>query len=695
MPAKFHFYTMLRFYLCIITIISSTGVWGQSAINPATIDIVRDSFGVPHVFAPTDAAAAYGLAWAHAEDDFKTIQECFLAGKKMLGRHSGKKGATIDYIVHLIKAEELVEAQYDSAISPAFKKLLQGYCDGFNAYAASHPGEVLVKKMFPITPKNMLTYSMLQLFVSCRGDEALQKVFKGVAPTVDFLRMGGSNAFAFNSHKTANGNSFLNINAHQPLNGPVSWYEAHVQSEEGWNILGALFTGSPVILLGCNEYLGWGHTVNAPDKTDVFQLEINPENKLQYRFNGNWETLQEETVKLKVKVAGIPISVKRKVYTSKYGPTVIAPNGTFSIRSTGMFSIAALEQWYHMNKARNYTEFYKALKMEAIPGYNVVYADRYDTIFYLSNGKMPLRQPGYNWRSTVPGNTSSTLWTAFHPLEELPQVLNPPSGYLFNSNHSPFNATAPADNIKSNNYDATMGYETNENNRSTRFMQQIAPLEKVSYEDFKRIKYDRQFPSPLVFNIKSEGLFTLDEAAWPDVATIITSLKQWDRKAGAESKGAAYFGIAFYYIVARLQKDWSGAKELSTEQCVEVVRHIKAHCIKYFGSIDITLGDYQKLVRGDKAIPLPGLPDVIASMESEPYKKGMIKGRQGDSYIELVQFTKDGPQIESINCYGASNKPGNKHYDDQMELFTAQQTKKMSLKKEDVYKSAERIYHPQ
>ncbi len=686
---------MFRIHLILITCITCIHSFGQTAINPATIDIVRDSFGVPHIFAPTDAATAYGLAWAHAEDDFKTIQECFLAGKKMLGRYSGKKGATVDYVVHLIKAEELVEAQYDTAISLPFKKLLQGYCDGFNAYAAHHPEEVLVKQLFPITPKNMLTYSMLQLFVSCRGDEALQQVFKGTAPTVDFLKMGGSNAYAFNSHKTNNGNSFLNINAHQPLNGPVSWYEAHLQSEEGWNIIGAMFTGSPVILLGCNEYLGWGHTVNAPDKTDLFQLQMNPDNKLQYRFNDAWETLEQETVKLKVKVAGIKIGVKRKIYTSKYGPTVMGKNGTFSIRSTAMFSIAGLEQWYHMNKARNFTEFYKALKMEAIPGYNVVYADRYDTIFYLSNGRMPLRQPGYNWRSTVPGNTSQTLWTKFHPVEDLPQVLNPPSGYLFNSNHSPFNATAAADNIKNSNYDATMGYETNENNRSVRFMEQIAPLNKLSFEDFKRIKFDRQLPTPLAFPVKADGLFALNENDYPELAPVITTLKQWDRKATANSTGAAYFGIAFYYIVQRLKQDWNGVAQLSPAQCATVTAYIKEYCIKYFGRIDITLGDYQKLVRGEKALALPGLPDVIASMESEPYKNGMVKGRQGDSYIELVQFTKDGPQIESINCYGASNKPGNKHYDDQMEMFINQQTKKMSLKKEDVYKTAERIYHPQ
>jgi len=664
-------------------------------IDPVAIDIVRDSFGVPHIFANTDAEVAYGLAYAHAEDDFKTIQLGFLSGKSMLGIYKGKAGATIDYIAYLLRCQQTVTEKYESDISPGYKKVLQGYCDGFNAYAKTHPDEVLVKKLLPLTPKDMLAYSMLQLAISSGMDKALTQIYNGSIAEIYEFKAGGSNAYAFNSNKTADGNTYLNINAHQPLDGPVSWYEAHLCSNEGWNIIGALFPCTPSILLGCNENLAWAHTVNYPDKLDVYQLEINPNNKLQYKFDNEWLTLEEKQVKLHAKVIGIPVTVKRKIYWSKYGPTVITGKGTFSIRTGPLFDIRALEEWYRMNKATNFTSFYKALKMEALPGYNVMYADRFDTIFYLSNGKIPLRNKEYNWRSTLPGNTSKTLWTTYHPIEELPHYLNPASGYLFNSNHSPFNASAANDNIKNKDYDPTMGYETNENNRSIRFMELLKPHEKIDYATFKKIKFDRQLPQQLHYPSNADTLFLLDPADHPEIAAIINGLKQWDRKSDIDSKGATMFDVIYYYVVDKLYSGDNSYNTLTKEKCIEALTFTKDYLLKYFGTVQVPLGDYQKLVRGNKAIPLAGVPDVIASMESSPYKNGMVKGRQGESYIELVKFTKAGAQIESIHSYGASNKEGNKHFDDQMEMFERQQLKPMSLDKATVYKHAEKIYHPQ
>lgn len=687
---------MIKYFTAVILLCSGYTAIAQDRIDPSHIDIVRDSFGVPHIYAVTDAEVAYGLAYAHAEDDFQTLQTSFLAGKSMLGRYSGKKGATIDYICHLLRCRDIVEEKYEQDISADYKKVLAGYCQGFNSYARHHPGEVLVKKLFPLTPKDMLAYSLLQLSISCGADRALQQIFGGSVAVISNFKPGGSNAYAFNSRKTTDGSTFLNINPHQPLEGPVSWYEAHLCSNEGWNILGALFPCAPSILLGVNENLGWGHTVNNPDKLDVYQLEMNPENKLQYRFDNEWLTLEEDKAHLKVKMYGLKIGVKRKIWRSKYGPTVVTDRGVFAIRTGALMDIRGLEQWYRMNKARNFTEFYKALQMGAIPGYNVMYADRFDTIYYLSNGKMPYREKGYNWRSTVPGNTSRTLWTRFHPINELPHYLNPASGCLFNSNHSPFNASARADNIREQDYDPTMSYENWDNNRSKRFMDLLAPLEKISYEDFKRIKFDRRLPQQLWYpGCKCDTLFLLDEKQYPAIADVILCLKQWDRLADVNSKGATAFSIAFYYTVKQLAGPSAATyRNLSTATSVEVLTYVKDYLIKYFGKTDVPLGDYQKLVRGDKVIPLPGIPDVIASMESEPWKDGRVKGRQGESYTELVRFTKAGPEIESIHSYGASNKKESPHYADQMEMYVQQKMKKMTLNKKEVYTTAERIYHP-
>jgi acyl-homoserine-lactone acylase len=664
----------------------------HAQINPAKIDIIRDSFGVPHIFGKTDPDVAYGLAWAHAEDDFGTIQQSLMAGKSMLAQYQGKKGASIDYIIHLLRIPELVEAKYESDLSPAFKKLLEGYAAGLNAYAAAHPKEVLLKKIFPVTPKDMVQYSVLQLCVLSGADKALSSIFGGTVPLLENYKTAGSNAFAFNSAKTTDGQVYLDINAHQPLEGPVAFYEAHLNSEDGWNIIGANFPGAPCILHGCNEYLGWAHTVNAPDKLDVYQLEINPKNKLQYKFDGKWETLEAKTAPLKVKVAGVIAPLSKKAYWSKYGPTIITPRGVFSIRMPAQMDIRGLEQWYAFNKAKNFTEFKSALNMLAIPGYNIVYADRYDTIFYISNGRIPVRDKSYNWKTTLPGNTSKTLWTDLHPLSNLPQVLQPKAGYVYNTNHSPFHSTEGIDNplVK----DITMGYETLENNRSMRFDELIQPLNKVSYEDFKRIKFDRQYPSSFYFPSKIDSVFLLNRTEFPDIADIIMQLNNWNKNSDAESIGAG----TFFFVQAAANKNkalYLQNKSISKQLAVQLLREAKQTMLKDFGKTNIALGEVQKLVRGTKEIPLPGLPDVLAPMYSVPYKDGKWKGNQGDAYIELVRFTKDGPEIESLNVYGASAKKDSPHYTDQMEMFTRQQTKKMTLNKAEVYKNAKSIYHPQ
>lgn len=680
---------MIRSSLLLVFLMATVASFAQ--IDPSKIDIVRDHYGVPHIFGKTDPEVAYGLAWAQAEDDFETIQQSMLAGKAMLASYKGKEGATIDYIIHLLRIPELVEEKYESDLSPDFKRLIEGYCAGLNAYAKQHPEEVLLKKSFPISPKEMIQFSILQMSVLSGADKALSAIFNNKVPLIENYKTAGSNAFAFNSAKTTDGQVYLDINAHQPLEGPVAFYEAHLSSEEGWNILGANFPGAPCILHGCNEYLGWAHTVNNPDKLDTYQLEINPANKLQYKFDGQWLNLEQKTAHLKVKIKGITVPVSKKAYWSKYGPTIITERGTFSIRMPSLMDIRGIEQWYRFNKAKNFTEFKAALNMLAIPGYNIVYADRYDTIYYVSNGRIPVRNTKYDWSSTVPGNTSATLWNELHPLSDLPQVLQPKSGFVYNTNHSPFHSTEGPENpvIKFPN----MGYETLENNRSKRFEELVAQHDKVSYETFKKIKFDRQFPSKFAFPINIDSMFLMKAESYPEVAELITSLTTWDKNSNAESVGAGTF-LKVYENINKSKGLYAATGVLTTGQSLKVLLEVKAKMMEQFGRTNLQLGELQKLVRGDKVLPQPGLPDVLAPMYSVAYKDGLVKGNQGDAFIELVRFTKDGPIIETLNTYGASARKNSPHYTDQMEMFTKQQTKPMTLNKAEVYKNAEKIYHP-
>ena len=496
----------------------------------------------------------------------------------------------------------------------------------------------------------------------------------------------------------------LVINAHQPIEGATAFYEAQLQSEEGWNILGGLFPGAPLIFHGVTPHLAWAHTVNLQDKIDVYQLETDKQHPNQYKVDGEWLNLEVRKIKLSIK--GIPIPIYKTAYTSIYGPTAKTPAGQyFSMRLPSLMDAGALQQWYAMNRSNNFTEFKAALTQNHLAMFNIVYADQKDTIFYISNGKMPYRNsnPAYQWNSTVPGNTRATLWTTFKPLSALPQYLNPKSGYLYNTNHSPFLATAENENLSPKLFDAYDGYELTHNNRSRRAKDLIDGLDKISYEDLKRIKFDRQLPAKILYpyGYQSDSLFLVDENKYPTLAPLIMSLKKWDHRAVAESNGALIYNLAYYNIPRIMggRKNNSDRKYdlLTNEEAVATYQYIHDFLMKNYQRLDVTLGEMQRLVRGDENWPQGGMPDVLAAVQSEPFGAGQRKMNSGDAYISLVRFPKNGglPLIETVNTFGASSVKGNKHFADQRPLYQAQQLKKMTLDKTEVLKNAESIYHPQ
>ena len=665
-----------------------------SQINPKNIDIVRDEYGIPHIYAQTDAEVAYGLAWANAEDDFTTIQEAYLAGNAMLSNYIGLKGAAADFITQFIGSKNLIEEKIGT-ISEDYMAVVEGYSQGLNAYASNNPDKVLYKKLFPITPKKMLMYSQLQLFISNEGAYWAGRILNNDTQD-DFLdqNLTGSNVIAMNSSKTASGETFLAINTHQPLEGPTSWYEVHLNSQEGTNIIGTMYPGTPNVVIGVNEYLGWSHTVNYPDKTDVFKLRM--KNKRKYIVDEEEYELEKLKAKITIKVLGIPIKINRKYYKSIYGPTLKNKSGYYSIRTPTLFNVKALEQWWRMGKSKNFTEFYNNLKMKELPGFNIGYADKYDTIFYMSNGIIPKRAQGYNWKGIVPGDTKKTLWTEYHNIEDLPQVIQPESGFIYNANHSPFKSTSADENPNEENYNENMGYETYDNNRSTRLIELIESYDRVSYDDFKDIKYDNSFPSKFNYNFMDISIIeTLKLQAENDLFELLDIIQKWDRKTDIDSQGAGFYGVLYYQLVRNYRDEiQKNNKIVSKEILLSALADTKAYIINNFGSTEITLGDFQKLVRGDKELPIWGLPDVITAMSSRPYKDGKYKVTQGESYIGLVRFNENGPILESIISFGNSDNPESDHYTDQMEKYSKFQTKKMTFDKNIIYSEAKEIYNP-
>ena len=683
-------------YKIIILFFTMSLSYGQ--IKPIDIEIVRDAFGVPHIYGKTDADTAYGLAWVHSEDDFMTIQKAYLAGNQLLSSYLANDGIIVDFLTQFIESKKTVDELF-STLSDDFIKIIEAYSQGINRYAELHPEEVLVKDLFPITPKKMLNYSFLQLFISNGADQLVSKIISN--NTVDLSNLGinddiqGSNTFAFNNNKTKNGETYLAINTHQPLDGPNSWYEVHLNSEEGTNILGATFAGAPCILTGVNEHLAWTHTVNYPDKADLFKLKMHNSKKNIYLVDNKEHKLEKYKAKLKYRILGINIGIKKTYYKSIFGPTLKNKSGYYSVRTPSLYNIKALEQWWRMNKATSFNEFYEILNMKSIPGYNIGYADKNDTIFYISNGIIPIRNEQNDWTKIVDGSKGENLWNKYYDIKDLPQVINPKSGFIYNANHSPFKSTGNSENPKERNYSKTMNYETYDNNRSTRIRNLINSFDTIDYDIFKQIKYDNKLPKPLNYNfLDINVLWEIDPLKYPKLSDVILNIQNWDMATDSNSVGAANYAVLYYTLINNF-KGIKHKKIFDKIEIIDLITHTKNHLLEHFGSVNIKLGDFQKLVRGNKEIGIFGLPDVITAMKGTKYKDGKIKITHGESYISLVKFKDDKVEIETIISYGASDNRGSKHYNDQMDLYSKFKTKKMSLDKKEVYSKGVKVYNPE
>jgi acyl-homoserine-lactone acylase len=681
-------------------------------INPADVTIVRDSFGIPHIFAKTDAEVAYGLAWANAEDAFFETQNLVYVGKEMMGRADGIEGAKADFFIHAIGARQLVEEHFDKDLSPAFKKYIDGFVQGVNAYAAAHPKEVKVPKAFPATSKDLVTAFVVTMSFLTHAQDALADIVDGKMDTVTVgfperqVQPVGSNAFALNSTKTVDGTTIVCANPHMGMEGALSFYEAHLHSDEGLNIEGPLFQGVSSTAMGANENLAWGMTWNHFDRLDVYKLKMDGRRKLSYEMDGESVELEKRPVWLKVglgKKHKAVIPVKMMTYWSKYGCTIKSgkSDNYYSLRFPGNQSIMAGEQLYKMNKAKNYAEFREALRTHAIVLFNVVYGDKENNIFYLEHGTLPEHDTIYNWKGLLPGNTSKTLWTKLVPLDSMPHTINPDCGYVFNTNNTPFHASSPECSgaycaIPRQLVDDLPG----DNNRATRFEEQIHAKNKFSFDDLRKLKFDVSLSKKGGFGESIEPIFHLDENKYPDLKEAIQIFKTWNRVAEVNECAPTLLGLMLFDVFERRKLDdhnFVTGFNIKEEDWVSAMRTACDTLKARFGTVKVEWGTIHRNIRGDKNLPLRGFADVLSpSYPRQVPGTFWFKPKYGDTYTMFAAFDKNGlTQLAAVQPCGNSLNPKSKHFNDQMELFGRQELRPLSLKKEDVMKKAESVYHPQ
>ena len=691
-----------RVSLVLAAVLGAAGlallVWPAPRVDPARllptrhydVRILRDTWGVPHVFGRTDPDVAYGLAWAHSEDDFQTIQGALLAARGRLATVLGRAGAPNDYMVQLLRISEVVETGYERDLAPETRALCEAYADGINHYAALHPDQAMAE-LYPARGRDLVAGFVHKTPLFFGLDGVLRGLLEPTASPSPPATPTGSNTFAVAPSRSADGFTRLAINSHQPWAGPVAWYEAHLHSETGWDAVGGLFPGVPLILHGHNRNLGWAHTVNKPDLIDLYALEMNPAQPTQYKLDGAWRELEVRSAAIRVKILG-PLSwtAHREVLWSVHGPVVRGPRGVFAIRIAGYGDVRHIEQWYRMNKASRFEEWLDAMRMNALPMFNVGYADREGHIYYVYNGRLPRRPEGYDWAGIVPGNTSRTLWTESLPFDGLPQVKDPPSGFVQNCNSSPFQTTLGPGNPEEAAYSRTLGIETRMTNRSRRALELLGADEQITREEFDRYKFDVQYSTA---SMVAEGLGRLLAAPAPADALARQAqqlLRGWDLAATAESRTTA---LALMALMPTDEPEAGAAPTPVLLQRLTAAAHLLQ---EKFGRIDVPWHEVLRLRHGLVDIGLSGGPDLLHAVYGRPGADGRIAGVAGDSYILLVEWDGQGRvSSRSIQPYGSATlEARSPHYADQAPLFAAGRLKPVWMEESDIRAHLEREYRP-
>ena len=676
-------------YKLILVQISILGYVFSSADNLIIKDsnflaeIKRDQWGVPHIYGKRDADVSFGLAYAHSQDDYKTIEDVVYALRGELASIHGRDAAVNDYYVHLMNFWNMVENRYESDIPNDVKAICEGYAAGINKFLDDNP--IHKNKTFRVvTAKDIIAGFSHRMPLMFGLDGVLKKLAKKKPPELigyskDSQQEGSfdmiaSNVMAVGPQRSSDGYTRLWINTHQPWEGPVAWYEAHLISEEGWDFYGALFPGSPVPLIGHNPYIGWSHTVNSPDLIDVYKLTINKKNKNQYWFEGYWKDLDVRLVSIKVKIVG-PFSwtFKREVKASIHGPVVEFNHGSYALRISSTKDLRFIEQWYRMGKSTNITEFKEAMKIHAIPMFNTGYADRDGILYYVYNAKIPKRDPRFEWNKIMAGETKQNLWYEYIPFERLPQVYDPLEGFYQNCNSSPYLATGSRVDASKPLPDWT-GIEKHQTNRALRALETFGIDPSISREEFFEYKFDVEYSrESILADVRKRYINDMENKGISEqYGPAINLIKNWDLRADSSNTAAALSILtlpnAFRY------EDLKYNTDSITIKLKESISFLENN----FGKINIPLGRVNRLIRGKTSLPLSGGPGTLRAVYSK--KNGKVyKAVAGDCYIQAVEWGPEGQQNAwSIHQYGSATRDqGSIHYDDQSKLFSKHEMKQI------------------
>jgi len=692
------------------------------------VTIMRDKWGIPHVFGKTDADAVFGMIYAQAEDDFNRVELNYINSMGRLAEVEGEQEIWRDLRMKLYIQPADMQAKF--AASPAWlQQLMVAWADGLNFYLHTHP-QVKPKLLTHFEPWMALSFSEgsiggdiesieLKDLEAFYGRKPQATVANKVADKGNALdaEPRGSNGFAIAPKLTKAGHPLLMINPH------TSFYfrpEVHMVSEEGLNAYGAVTWGQFFIYQGFNERAGWMHTSGGGDVIDEY-LETVAERggKFYYRYGKEERALRAVPIKLPYKTANGKLASRTvTAYFSHHGPVVRAEDGKWVAVKMMDEPVKALTQSYSRTKARDYDAFYQAMQLRTNSSNNTVYADADGNIAYFHGNFIPKRDTRFDWSKPVDGSNPATEWQGLHEIKDTITLFNPASGYISNTNNWPFSASG-ANSPKQADYPAYM-WSLPENARGLHAERVLRDAKDMTLDSLIAASYDSYLTAfePLVPQLlKDYEALPANDARKAALKEQVAALRGWNLRFAADSVPTAlavYWGQEMVAVAAPKARaaglpsvDYITTR-LDPQERLDALQRASDKLTRDFGTWQTPWGEINRFQRisGDvdqqyddskPSYPVAFTSAHWGSLASfgmvAKQKTRRIYGDRGNSFVAAVEF---GPRVraKSILAGGQSGNPASKHFADQAEMYARGEFKDVLFYKEDIQKALERQYHP-
>jgi acyl-homoserine-lactone acylase len=640
-------------------------------------EILWDTWGVPHVYGRTldDLGYGYGLAQAQLHGD--AILRLYGLARGRGAEYWGERYAASDRMMRAVGVPA-AGARAVAAQDAEFRRYLEAFAAGINAYARAHPERIAaeVRPVLPVTAADVLAhgYRVMFTFLSLTGGPPLTDMGglpRGAAP--------GSNAWAIAPSRSASGHAMLLANPHLPWNEALMRFTEAQLVGPGIDVSGVTLVGLPVIAIGFNDHLGWSHTVNTIDALDVFTLRLAPGG---YRMDGRvrpFETRQDT-----VRIRQADGTVRAEAFTvrrSVQGPVIGEADSTATaVAVEGMDQTGMLREWWDMGRARSLAEFETALRRLQISMFNVIYADRAGHILYLFNGRVPVRgQTAFaQAQGPVRGDTSATLWRGTLPYASLPRIVDPAGGYVQNSNSPPWFATRPSP-LDPARYPAYLaprwvGF------REQRALQMLAADRSITFAELVAMHHDSHML--LADRILDDLIPAARASGRPLALEAAGVLERWDRAAEPGSRGAMLFMLWAQRMFEGVPetgrgfaRPWSAADPAGTPDgladpaaAVATLEQVAEMMKARLGGLDLPWGQINRIAElpGNGA---PGDPLGVFHVVAYAPQGETFQAVFGDTYVAAVEFTPAGPRAQAVLSYGNASQPGAPHNGDQLRLI--------------------------